>query len=84
MAKGDSYIGITKYLEKQRANTIIFSFEEVKGINGDHLPPSAYKHQAWWANTESHSHAFSWLNAGYKTEEVDLINQKVTFKKIEM
>jgi len=83
MAKGESYIGITKYLEKQVADSLSLSFSEIKSINGNHLPASAYKYPAWWANTKSHSEAFGWLNAGYKTVEVNMEKEIVIFKRIE-
>lgn len=81
MAKGDVYIGITKYLEKQNVDVLTLSFEDIKKINNKYLPSSAYKHPAWWANTDSHSQAFGWMNAGYKTVEVNLEKQCVTLKK---
>ncbi len=81
MSKGNAYIGITSYLEKCNRTSITMSFMDVKKVNGDHLPMSAYKHNAWWSNTESHSQAFGWMNAGYRTTDVDIIAQRVTFEK---
>lgn len=82
MAKGDAYIGITRYLEKVKEHRLTLTFDQIKEINDGHLPASAYKHQAWWANTESHSEAFGWLNAGFRTVEIDIISQKITFERV--
>ena len=82
MAKGDTYLEITRYLEKQNSSILVMSFDEIKKINGDYLPASAYKHLAWWSNSKSHSQAFGWLNAGYKTCNVDIALKKVTFEKM--
>ena len=55
------------------------TFREVEGILNRNLPESARKHQAWWANTRSHSHAESWLEAGFRTERLDLGTERVVF-----
>lgn len=82
MAKGDMYIQITHYLnENSNRQNIALTFDEVKKINGGYLPESAYKHQAWWSNSKSHSEAYGWLNAGYKTSEVNLVAQHVIFQR---
>ncbi|MFP7296989.1 hypothetical protein [Neobacillus niacini] len=55
---------------------------EIEEILTFKLPASAYKYSAWWANeTEgTHTHARSWLMAGWKTTEVKPGN-KVTLIK---
>jgi hypothetical protein len=58
------------------------TFAEIERVLGDELPPSARKHQAWWANESrggTHSHARSWLDAGYRTQNLDLNAQTVEF-----
>lgn len=57
-------------------------FPEIEGILGFSLPRSAYAYPAWWSNDATgHSHSLAWLDAGWKTEQVDLQNQQVTFRK---
>lgn len=57
-------------------------FQEIEGILGFWLPHSAYTYPAWWSNDATgHSHSLAWLEAGWKTEQVDLQNQQVTFRK---
>lgn len=62
------------------------SFKQIETIINDTLPKSASQYQAWWANeaTEitTHSHSKAWTEAGYKTENLDLNNQTVEFRKI--
>lgn len=56
------------------------SFAEVARCAGVRLPDSAYGHPAWWANdSKSHVQAKAWLEAGYKTENVDLAAQSIEF-----
>lgn len=81
MPKGDKYIGLTNYLKNETESVIAMSFSEIEKQVGDKLPTSAYKHRAFWSNTLTHSVAFGWLDAGYKTISVDFDKQLVTFKK---
>lgn len=58
------------------------SFPEIEGILGFPLPRSAYAYPAWWSNDATgHSHSLAWLEAGWKTAQVDLQHQEVTFRK---
>lgn len=55
------------------------TFGEVETTLGQRLPPAAYAHAAWWSNTKSHSHAKAWLNAGWRTQNVDMAAKALTF-----
>lgn len=55
------------------------SFAEIERTLGRPLPPSARRHQAWWANSDSHTQAATWLAAGWQTEQVDLGGETVVF-----
>lgn len=81
MPKGDKYIGLTNYLKNKLERSIIMSFSEIEKQIGDSLPNSAHRHRAFWSNTRTHSVAFGWLDAGYKTVSVDFKSQHVTFEK---
>ncbi len=57
-------------------------FATIEAVLGFSLPRSAYGHQAWWSNTRAgHSHAAAWLDAGWKTADLDLAGRKVSFVK---
>ena len=58
------------------------TFQDVEGVLGRSLPNSARKHQAWWSNTKTHSHAEAWLGAGWRTRDVDVAAETVTFARI--
>lgn len=58
------------------------TFSEIENVIGDRLPDSARKHQAWWAN-QSSGHSQYWQRAGWKTAEVDVENEKLTFVRME-
>ena len=60
------------------SNDRTLSFEKIEMILGFKLPKSAYKYSAWWSNhIGSHTQAHSWIDAGYKTQSVELGNQIV-------
>lgn len=81
MPKGDKYIGLVKYLKFKSTSNVMLSFTEIEKLIGDTLPASAYKHRAFWSNTRTHSVAFGWLDADYRTSTVNFTNKTVAFIK---
>lgn len=81
MPKGDKYTGLTNYLKQCGKDCVTLTFSEIEGFIGDDLPPSAYKHDAFWSNSRTHSVAFGWLDAGYQTTNRNLKNMQITFER---
>ena len=75
------YEPLTRFLERRREPEIALSFRDLETILNRSLPASARKHQAWWANTQSHSHAESWLRPEWKTSRVDIAAERVVFER---
>jgi hypothetical protein len=77
------YEPLCKYLIDRTERVVRMTFAEIEQVLGRPLPPSARKHQAWWANEEvgTHSHARSWLDARRKTRGLDLNAATVEFVK---
>lgn len=75
------YDDLGHYLVARRKKYIRMSFREIEEVLGFSLPDAARKYPAWWSNTKSHSHASSWWDFGFMTEQVDVPGQKVTFRK---
>lgn len=75
------YTPIYEYLSglPQSKNELTLSFGQIERIIGDRLPKSAHEYRPWWGNEQSGSHvqAKSWMNAGWKVDEVNLLNQWV-------
>ena len=82
MPKGDKYIGLTNYLKGKIVDSLTMSFNEIEKEIGDKLPLSAYEYREFWSNTRTHSVAFGWLEAGYKTIKVDFKSHQVTFERV--
>ena len=80
MMTSSTYFKLSNYLIRKDQDLIRLSFQQIENILGTSLPPSAYEHRAWWANSLSHSHArHGWLKEGYETSMVDLDAREVSF-----
>ena len=78
------YSALEEFLKKQDADEIPMTFIEIEKIIGAKLPPSAYKHRPWWSNNPSNSVITNaWLNAGFKTEQVDMEGRHLVFRRVE-
>jgi hypothetical protein len=78
MAKDEpKYEPLSRHL-RSAAHPVSMTFDEIGRLVGG-LPPSAYRHRAWWANDTSHVEAHAWLDLGRRVEEVDLERQGVRF-----
>lgn len=66
------YRPLGDYLVKQHEVTVFLAFQRIEQILGFALPPSAYSHRAWWANSLLHPQAGSWLNVGWKVGKVNM------------
>lgn len=76
------YANLERFLQGLPGRSWTAEFREIEQILGFALPPSALKHHAWWANDRlGHSHAASWLNAGWRTSAINLKAGSVTFLK---
>lgn len=77
------YAALKRCLEGRPSNSEArMTFAAIEDLLGFPLPASARKHQAWWSNTRhGHSHAAAWLDAGWRTSDLDLVGQAVTFRR---
>lgn len=75
------YRNLAEYLLSSNETRVTLTYSQLEQILGFSLPDTARKFkQSYWANTETHSYASSWMAVGYKTR-VDAENDKVTFIK---
>ena len=81
MAKYDP---LYDFLNRQDAQRIVFTFEEVARLIGDKLADKAESLPQWWENetsTKGHSQSRAWMKAGYHAE-ADLKKEIVSFTKV--
>ncbi|HLY04146.1 MAG TPA: hypothetical protein VKR31_00205 [Rhizomicrobium sp.] len=80
MAKYDA---LGPFLKGQSTGEVPVTFSEVENVIGEKLPRSAYVHRPWWSNNPSNSAMTRvWLDAGFRTERVDMAGQKLVFRRI--
>ncbi len=76
------YAALEAHLRESGRDTVPMTFADIARVIGADLPPSAFKHRPWWSNNPSNSSITrSWLEAGYKTENVDMAAKKLVFVK---
>jgi len=76
------YEPLPQFLASTLGSVKRLSFAEIERILRFKLPKSAYEHEAWWSNNATgHSHARIWINAGWRTEDLDLAARQVTFRR---
>jgi hypothetical protein len=79
MAKYDP---LNAYLKLQQRDVVPMSFAEIESVLGSKLPPSK-RNRAWWSNNPDNSvMTKAWLDAGFKTESVDITAEKLVFRRI--
>ena len=75
------YQALSEYLYERWEKRIVLSYDEIEDVLGFELPTSAHTlPQSFWANTEYHNYAKSWLLLGYKAK-VNVKTKNVTFER---
>lgn len=77
------YEPLAEHLNKERDDKWIASFAEVEAVLGFPLPASARRYREWWANQRGggHSQTKGWQDAGWQVWQVDLEEERVTFRR---
>lgn len=76
------YESLAAYLRKQPYREVSYSFRDLEKILGFELPSSARQHRAWWSNNGSNNvMTKAWLSAGYRTRDVDMESERLTFER---
>lgn len=78
------YSRLGEFLRAQRASEIPMTFAEIERVIGAKLPSSAPHYPAWWSNNPSNNVMTKvWLEAGFRTEQVDVKSRRVVFRRAE-
>lgn len=73
------YDGLRDLLRGQ-TQELRYSFTDLAAVVPGGLPPSAYRHEAWWSNHDhTHVQCRAWGDAGF-TAHPDLVRQVVEFR----
>jgi hypothetical protein len=76
------YEALGTFLRKQGREQVRLTFTEVEKIVGSPLPPSK-RYPAWWSNNPSNNVMTRiWMEAGYRTEQVDIEGETLVFRRV--
>jgi hypothetical protein len=76
------YRPLGTYLRQQRRDVVQMKFAEIEKIIGGKLPASA-RYRAWWSNNDFNSVLTKvWIEAGFKSEQVDMAGRKLVFRRV--
>lgn len=74
------YEPLTTFLRSQNGREIRVSFAELEAVLGFKLPAKSKAHRAWWSNNPDNSvMTKAWLEAGYRSAQVDMAGEKLSF-----
>lgn len=78
------YQPLSQFLRAQATDEVPMTFEQIERVIGEKLPRSAIRHRAWWSNNPSNSViTWAWLEAGFRSEQVDMEGRKLVFRRVE-
>lgn len=76
------YGALCDHLRAAKGGDVPMSFAEIEAVVGAPLPLSARRHRGWWSNNPGNSGATrAWLDAGYRTAEVDMAGERLVFRR---
>lgn len=75
-----SWKKLTQSLESSGKDVVEMSFDEVNTLVGE-LPLDKMQDPEWWANDPGKPRGKSWLNAGFRVDDVDVSQKKVRFTR---
>lgn len=76
------YEPLKRFLAASGSDEVHMTFAEIEALIGAQLPRSAFTYPAWWSNHAStHVNAQAWLEAGFRTEQLDLGSQRIVFRR---
>lgn len=74
------YEPLTQFLKAKHGRQVRMSFAEIEQVLGQKLPGKSKGIRAWWSNNPSNNVLTrAWLAAGYKSAQVDITGEKVSF-----
>lgn len=76
------YADLGNFLSSQRTDAVPMTFREIERVTGAPLPRSK-KYPAWWSNNTSNNVMTKvWLDAGFRTEQVDIGGERLVFRRV--
>ena len=77
------YEPLIEFLKSTSRSEVPITFDEIEKVIGRNLPRSANEYRAWWSNNPTNSvMTKAWLEAGWKSEQVDMEARKLVFRRV--
>ncbi len=77
------YSPLGPYLQKQSGTEVAMTFAEIEKVVGHKLPQRSQQSRAWWSNNPDNSVLTKvWLDAGFRSERVDMKARKLVFRRV--
>src|SRR5229473_888871 len=77
------YSALGDYLRAQTRSEVPMTFAQIERVIGTKLPES-HRYRAWWSNNAFNSvMTKAWLEAGFRTERVDMAGRKLVFRRVD-
>lgn len=82
MNAGGKYRPLFDHLRRSGQEEVTLTFAKIEAVLGSNLPDSARSSRGWWSNRSGGGlQAQAWMQAGYHVVELDLGQERVTFRK---
>jgi hypothetical protein len=76
------YDALGEFLKRQPRDAVPMTFGQIERITGTKLPASS-RYRAWWSNNDFNSVLTQvWIEAGFKSEQVDMEKRKLVFRRM--
>lgn len=76
------YSALGDYLKRQGRDVVPMTFGQIEKVTGGKLPASSC-YRAWWSNNDFNSVLTKvWIEAGFKSEQVDMQGRKLVFRRV--
>lgn len=74
------YAALGRFLAQSGQVEVRMTLRGIEALLGFPLPPTQ-RHRAWWSNNPNNPMTKVWLEAGYRTEQVDLGAGRLVFRR---
>lgn len=82
MIPSSKYQRLYDHLRQQGRDEVSLTISEIEELIANRLPATARTQRAWWSNRRKGAvQATAWVQAGYHAVEIDLANERITFRK---
>lgn len=82
MIPSSKYQQLYDHLCQQGRDEVSLTISEIEELIANRLPATARTQRAWWSNRRKGAvQATAWVQAGYHAVEIDLANERITFRK---